>query len=72
MPSTSATEAPMRWIACAISTPTGPPPSTTSRRGTSVSPVASRFVQTPSSSLRPGMGGITGSDPVAITTWAAE
>ena len=30
-------------------------------------PVASRFVQTPSSSRRPGIGGITGSEPVAIT-----
>ena len=56
MPSTSATEAPMRRTACAISTPTGPPPSTSSRRGTSVSAVTSRFVQTPSSSRKPGDG----------------
>ena len=48
----------MRCSACAISTPTGPPPSTSSRRGTSFSPVASRFVQTPSSSRSPGIGGI--------------
>ena len=72
MPSTTATEAPMRCTACAISTPTGPPPSTSSRRGTSVSPVTSRFVQMPSTSRRPGTGGITGSDPVAITTWGAR
>ena len=35
-------------------------------------PVTSRLVHTPSSSRRPGMGGITGSEPVAITTWSAE
>ena len=62
----------MRRTACAISTPTGPPPSTSRRRGTSVRPVASRFVQMPSSSRRPGTGGITASEPVAITTWSAE
>ena len=72
MPSTRATEAPRPRTACAISTPTGPPPSTSSRRGTSLSAVTSRFVQTPSSSSRPGTGGNTGSDPVAITTWEAR
>ena len=41
---------PCRASACAISTPTGPPPSTSSRRGTSFRPVASRLVHTPSSS----------------------
>ena len=66
-PSTSATEPPMRATACAISTPTGPPPSTSSRSGTSFRPVASRLVHTPSSSRSPSIGGITGSEPVAIT-----
>ena len=70
-PSTSATEAPNRASACAISTPTGPPPSTSSRRGTSVTAVASRFVHTPSSSRSPGIGGITGSEPVASTMCSA-
>jgi hypothetical protein len=37
----------------------------------SVSAVASRLVHTPSSSCRPGTGGMTGSEPVAITTWSA-
>ena len=54
--------------ACAISTPTGPPPSTSSRRGTAFRPVASRLVQSPSSSRRPGIGGMNGSAPVATTT----
>src|SRR5207248_647737 len=51
----------------AISTPTGPPPRTISRRGTSFRPVASRFVHTPSSSASPGMGGKRGSEPVETT-----
>ena len=72
MPSTRATEAPSRRTAWDISTPTGPPPSTSIRRGTSVRAVTSRFVQTPSSSRRPGTGGNTGSEPVAITTCRAE
>ena len=50
----------------------GPPPSTSSRSGTSARPVTSRFVQTPSSSGRPGIGGRMGSDPVAITMWSQE
>ena len=33
--------------------------------------VASRLVQTPSSSRRPGTGGTTGSAPFARTTWSA-
>ena len=63
-PSTSATSPPRRRTACAISTPTGPPPSTSSRRGTAFMPVTSRFVQMPSSSRRPGTGGTIGSAPV--------
>ena len=70
-PSTSATSPPRRRTACAISTPTGPPPSTSSRRGTAFMPVTSRFVQTPSSSRRPGTGGTIGSAPVARTTCSA-
>ena len=34
-------------------------------------PVTSRLVQIPSSSRRPGTGGMTGSEPVATTTWLA-
>ena len=71
MPSTSTTDAPSRALAWAISTPTGPPPSTSSRRGTSFMPVASRLVQTPSSESRPGIGGSSGSEPVEMTTWPA-
>ena len=67
-PSTSATSPPRRRTACAISTPTGPPPSTSSRRGTAFMPVASRLVQMPSSSRRPGIGGMIGSAPLARTT----
>jgi len=40
-------------------------------RGTSVIPVASRFVQTPSRSRRPSIGGMNGSEPVAITMCSA-
>ena len=64
MPSTSATDAPIRCTAWDISTPTGPPPRTTILSGTSVSAVTSRFVHTPSASASPGIGGITASDPV--------
>ena len=70
-PSTSTTSPPRRRTACAISTPTGPPPSTSSRRGTAFMPVASRLVQMPSSSRRPGIGGMNGSAPLASTTWSA-
>ena len=70
-PSTSATSPPRRRTACAISTPTGPPPRMSRRRGTAFMPVASRLVQTPSSSRRPGMGGMNGSAPLASTTWSA-
>ncbi len=64
-PSTSATSPPRRRTACAISTPTGPPPRTSSRRGTAFMPVASRLVQIPSSSRSPGIGGMNGSAPLA-------
>ena len=62
---TSVTFEPTRAKNCASSHPTGPPPSTTSASGTSVVSVASTFVQYSSS---PGMGGIAGSEPVAITS----
>ena len=57
----------MREKACPISTPTGPPPRISRRSGSSRAPIASRLVQTPVSSARPSIGGITGEDPVAIT-----
>jgi hypothetical protein len=57
----------MRASACPVSSPIGPPPRISSRSGTRSTPVASRFVHTPSSSRNPGTGGITGSEPVAIT-----
>ena len=62
--SASATSPPRRRTAWAISTPTGPPPSTSRRRGMAFMPVASRLVQTPSSSRRPGTGGMIGSAAV--------
>jgi len=39
-----------------------PPPRITRRRGTAFMPVTPRFVQTPSSSRKPGTGGTTGSE----------
>ena len=58
--------------AWAISQPTGPPPITTSRLGTSLTLVASRFVQG-FASLSPGISGMSGSLPVASTTaWRAS
>ena len=69
--STTTASPPSRRTACAISTPTGPPPRISRRRGTAFMPVASRLVQTPSSSRRPGTGGTTGSAPFARTTWSA-
>jgi hypothetical protein len=65
------TDAPNRLTAWAISTPTAPPPSTSSRRGTSVSPVTSRSVQMPGSSRSPGTSGMKASAPVATTTCRA-
>ena len=70
-PSTSATSPPRRRTAWAISTPTGPPPRISRRRGTAVIAVTSRFVHTPSSPSRPGTGGTIGSEPVATTTCRA-
>jgi hypothetical protein len=69
--SSRTTSAPKRRNAWASSTPTAPPPSTSRRRGTDVIAVASRLVQTPSSSRRPGTGGTIGSEPVATTTCSA-
>ena len=58
--------------ACAISTPTGPPPSTSMRSGTSRSPVTSRLVQIPIQLASPGIGGNVASDPVAMTMCSQE
>ena len=69
--SANATSPPSLRTAWAISTPTGPPPRMSRRRGTAFMEVASRLVQTPSIPLRPGTGGITGSAPLARTTWPA-
>ncbi len=62
--STSVTCEPIRQNACASSQPTGPAPITISLPGTSCVVVASRFVQC-STSARPGIGGIVGTEPVA-------
>ena len=51
--------------------PTGPPPRMSSRSGMAFIDVTSRLVQTPSNSRSPGMGGTTGSAPLASTTWSA-
>ena len=57
--------------ACAISTPTTPPPRIVRRPGGSFAVVASRLVQG-FASLSPSIGGIAGPLPVAITTaWPA-
>jgi len=70
-PTTRVTSPPSRRTACAISAPTGPPPSTSSRRGTARMPVTSRLVHSPSSSRSPGTGGMIESAPVATTTCRA-
>ena len=70
-PSTITTSPPSRRTAWASSTPTGPPPSTSSRRGTASIAVASRFVHRPSSPRSPGTGGMNGSAPLASTTFSA-
>ena len=67
-PSISVTWQPSVWNACAISTPTTPPPRTTSRSGISLAIVASRFVHAPSIASSPAIGGIAGSEPVARKT----
>ena len=55
----------------ANSTPITPPPITTSRCGTALT--ASRPVESTTSGLSfaPGIGGITGTEPVAMITWSA-
>ena len=58
---------PRRRNAWDSSQPTGPPPSTTSRPGTSVAPVAPRLSQG-LASARPGTGGMDGALPTASTT----
>jgi hypothetical protein len=63
--------APSPRIACAISQPTTPPPSTISRRGAFSAFVTSRLVHG-CASRRPGTGGIVAMEPVANTTaWFA-
>ena len=63
--------APSPRIACAISQPTTPPPSTISRRGAFSAFVTSRLVHG-CASRRPGTGGIVAVVPVASTTaWFA-
>src|SRR4051812_32833464 len=64
-PSISVTRLPSVWNACAISTPTTPPPMITSRPGIAFAVVASRFVHAPSMASRPSMGGMAGGAPPA-------
>ena len=64
--SISVTRVAKRANACAISSPIAPPPSTTSDAGAVSAFAASRFVQY-RTSARPGIGGIAGDVPVAIT-----
>ena len=64
---TTTSSLPSRLNAWAISTPTAPPPSTSSRRGTSLVLVAARLSQG-RASARPGTGGTNGRLPVASTT----
>ena len=65
--STTVTSTPYRAKTCANSQPIGPPPSTTSDAGRSVTVTASRLVQygVPS---RPSIGGAAGRVPVLSTT----
>src|SRR5215472_11948909 len=65
--STTTCSLPSRLNACAISTPTAPPPSTSSRGGTSLALVAERLSHG-RASASPGMGGIIAVLPVASTT----
>ena len=65
--SISVTSDPSELYACAISTPTTPPPRIASRPGTSFAVVASRLVHG-FASRKPSIGGISGELPVATTT----
>ena len=65
--SISVTSEPSELYACAISTPTTPPPRIASRSGISFAVVASRLVHG-FASRRPSIGGISGALPVATTT----
>ncbi len=67
MSMTVTSRAPRRFHACAISTPTTPPPSTSSRAGTSCALVTARLSHG-CTSPRPSIGGITADEPVASTT----
>ena len=64
---TVTSSAPRVRHACAISTPTGPPPSTSRLCGTSLAAVALRLSHG-SASWRPSMGGMAAVLPVARTT----
>src|SRR5438067_1181875 len=65
--STTVTLEPRRAKPCASSTPTAPPPSTTSRAGSSRGTAAWRLVQY-STLSRPWIGGIVAVPPLAMTT----
>ena len=67
-PRSASTCEPSVWNACAISTPTTPPPMITSRSGIVLVVVASRLVHASSIASRPSIGGIDGVDPVARIT----
>ena len=62
------TALPSVWNACAISTPTTPPPRISSRSGIALAVVASRFVHAPSIASSPGIGGMVGVEPPATIT----
>src|SRR5262249_6342298 len=61
--STTTFSLPRRLQACAISAPMAPPPSTSSRRGTSLALVIARLSHGPAS-RKPGTGGLTPTPPV--------
>ena len=64
---TTVTRTPNRENTCASSHPIGPPPSTTSEPGTSVTCMASRLVQY-GVSASPSTGGVAGRVPGLSTT----
>ena len=63
---TTTTSEPSRRKACAISVPSGPAPTTISRRGSSVSEKSVSFVRV-STRSRPSTGGIAATLPAATT-----
>ena len=66
--STMVTEEPSLAKACPSSQPIGPPPSTRSRRGSSVRDHTESEVRG-AASARPGRSGTTGEEPVATSAW---